>query len=34
MHVAKHYGQVHMFFVHGISEAKVVENDLEDKLGY
>jgi len=33
-HVAKHYGQVHMFVVHGISEAKVMENDLEEKLGF
>jgi len=23
-----------MFVVHGISEAKIVENDLEGKLGY
>jgi len=34
MYIAKHFGQVHMFVVHGISEAKVVENDLEGKLGY
>ena len=33
MHIAKHYGQVHMFVVHGISEAEVVENDLEDQQG-
>ena len=33
MHIAKHYGQVHMFVVHGISEAEVVENDLEDEQG-
>ncbi|XP_027927447.1 uncharacterized protein LOC114184334 [Vigna unguiculata] len=33
MHIAKHYGQVHMFVVHGISEAEVVENDLEDRQG-
>ena len=33
MHIAKHYGQVHMFVVHGISEAEVVENDLEDEHG-
>jgi len=34
MHIVKHYGQVHMFVVHGISEAEVVENDLEGTLGY
>jgi len=33
MHITKHYGQVHMFVVHGISEAEVVENDLEDQQG-
>jgi len=33
MHIAKHYGQVHMFVVHGISEAEVVENNLEDQQG-
>ena len=32
MHVAKHYGQVHMFVVHGISEAEVMENDDVDKV--
>jgi len=33
MHVARHFGQVHMFVVHGIFEAEVVENNLEAKVG-